>query len=139
MTKFQRRRQREHKRWYRKYKEEIKRKNNEYYHYHAQYACELRRKRCLEAKLASLAHYGPNGIIQCSWSGCLVNDPDMLSIDHINNDGAEDRKRATGKNHYKRGHYERLVKSGFPPGYQTLCWNHQWKKEIMRRAALRKY
>jgi hypothetical protein len=60
----------------------------------------------------------------------------MLSLDHINNDGALDRKNGS------RGGggiatYQRVRKQGFPDGFQTLCHNHQWKKELMRRRELR--
>ena len=29
--------------------------------------------------------------------------------------------------------YKARRKAGFPDGFQTLCHNHQWKKELMRR------
>lgn len=87
-----------------------------------------RRERNKEIKLIALSNYGPNGKLQCNWSNCEVVDPDMLTIDHINNDGAIDRKCSAGKNPYRA-----LKTKGFPDGYQTLCWNHQWKKELMRR------
>jgi hypothetical protein len=92
------------------------------------------RKYVQQLKLAALAAYGPNGEVKCSWPGCTVTDPDMLSLDHLNDDGCRHR-RLTGQ----RGGYAfcaLLKKSGYPPICQTLCHNHQWKKEIMRRRAL---
>jgi len=60
---------------------------------------------------------------------CGVTDIDMLTLDHINNDGNTDRKvRGVGSVIYCR-----LVRDGYPSGFQTLCCNHQWKKEILRR------
>jgi hypothetical protein len=56
----------------------------------------------------------------------------MLSLDHVNNDGSKDRKRGTGNNLYLSVEREK-----YPDGFQTLCHNHQWKKEIMRRRELR--
>lgn len=83
-------------------------------------------------KLEVLSHYGPNGMLQCSWPDCEITDIDMLSLDHVNNDGASERK-----NGYRGGGgiatYQRVRRDGFPEGYQTLCHNHQWKKELMRR------
>jgi hypothetical protein len=55
----------------------------------------------------------------------------MLTIDHEKNDGAEERKK------YGSSLYLYLRKN-FPDGYQTLCHNHQWKKEIMRRRTARR-
>ena len=67
----------------------------------------------------------------CSWPDCEIDDVDMLSLDHIANDGAKERRE-----HHTRksgaAAYRRLRNSGYPIGYQTLCWNHQWKKEIVR-------
>lgn len=84
-------------------------------------------------KVRVLTHYGKERLLLCCWEGCTVCDPDMLSIDHKNNDGSQDRNiRGTGNNLYLS-----LEKEGYPEGFQTLCHNHQWKKEILRRRALR--
>jgi hypothetical protein len=97
-----------------------------------------RYRKCVEWKLAVLSHYGPQGKCQCSWPGCEVVDPDMLVLDHIQNDGAADR-RGQGVTRMKGGWgtYYKLVRMGFPAGFQTLCHNHNWKKEIMRRREAR--
>lgn len=88
-------------------------------------------------KILVLSHYGLAGRLQCSWPDCSVIDVDMLSLDHVNNDGAAERKNGN------RGGggvatYQRVKTAGFPEGYQTLCHNHQWKKELMRRRETRK-
>ena len=83
-------------------------------------------------KRRALTHYGPNGVLQCSWIGCSVVDIDMLSLDHINHDGATERKNVgMGYNTYLR-----VIKQGFPAGFQTLCMNHQFKKEALHRKFL---
>ena len=90
-----------------------------------------------QRKIRVLSRYGPNGALQCCWRRCTICDPDMLSLDHINNDGAQDRKvRGTGDNIYRH-----VEQDGYPEGFQTLCYNHQWKKEILRRkeSRVRKY
>jgi hypothetical protein len=56
----------------------------------------------------------------------------MLSLDHINHDGATERKNVgMGYNTYLR-----VIKQGFPAGFQTLCMNHQFKKEALHRKFL---
>jgi len=80
-------------------------------------------------KIEVLSHYGPLGQLCCSWENCVVNDPDMLTLDHINNDGAVQRRKL-GNN---AAVYRFVRKEGYPAGFQTLCHNHQWKKEIVRR------
>ena len=75
-------------------------------------------------KLAALTHYGKGGQLHCCWNKCRVTDIDMLTIDHINDDGAQDRRNNSV--HI----YSRLIKLEFPEGFQTLCFNHQWKKRL---------
>jgi hypothetical protein len=49
----------------------------------------------------------------------------FLSIDHINNDGAEHRKNmSSGSNTYRW-----LRDNNFPNGFQVLCMNCQWGKK----------
>jgi hypothetical protein len=81
-------------------------------------------------KAEVLAHYGRDGKLRCVWEDCLVDDIDMLSLDHKENNGTAERKK------YGSGLYLYLRKT-FPEGYQTLCHNHQWKKEIVRRRSAR--
>ncbi len=85
----------------------------------------------IRIKLEILSHYGPNGKLQCSWPDCEIIDPDMLSLDHIENDGASRRRDKKTKGGYHE--YREIIREGFPEGFQTLCHNHQWKKEILRR------
>ena len=89
----------------------------------------------MRLKIEVFSHYGPEGKLQCAWSDCAVTDVDMLSLDHVNDDGAADR----GSAHRGRGGhvtYQRVRAQGYPAGFQTLCHNHQWKKELMRRRAI---
>ena len=93
-----------------------------------------KRRFSAKTKLDVLSHYGPEGKLQCSWPDCPVTDVDMLSIDHIANDGAEHRRKHGGRGHYG-GYmmYRDLQRQGYPEGFQTLCHNHQWKKQLMLR------
>jgi hypothetical protein len=56
---------------------------------------------------------------------CACGQPPLLTLDHIDNDGAEDR-RPHGKDLYAG-----VIKQGFPSKFQPLCWNHQWKKRML--------
>ena len=82
-------------------------------------------------KRQTFIHYSSKRKLQCSWNRCTVTDVDCLSLDHINNDGAKVRREGQ-----QRGGivlYRNLTKNKYPKGFQTLCHNHQWKKEILRR------
>jgi len=82
-------------------------------------------------KLAVLSHYSPNEVLGCSWAGCAVDDVDMLVLDHVNDNGAQEKRLSpnTGRGHEL---YRRLKKEEYPVGYQTLCCNHNHKKELLR-------
>lgn len=73
-------------------------------------------------------HYG----LECA--ACREKDLDVLSIDHIFNDGAAHRLSLSPsgpKTHNHRGGdrmYRWLVTNGFPEGFQTLCMNCNWSK-----------
>jgi len=87
-------------------------------------------------KIETLTHYGPNQELKCSWPECTVVDIDMLTLDHVNDDGNLERRGSRYQGGC--GTYQQLRTRGFPPGYQTLCANHQLKKELLRRRECRK-
>jgi hypothetical protein len=51
----------------------------------------------------------------------------FLTIDHINNDGAEERREDgfCGNRFYRK-----LKKEDFPIGFQVLCFNHNFQKQL---------
>lgn len=57
---------------------------------------------------------------------CGVTEPVFLVIDHIADDGSDERKRLGTKG--GMGQYWYLRKRGFPSGYQVLCQNCNWAK-----------
>ena len=69
-----------------------------------------------------LTYYG-GGELACV--GCGDSRVDCLTIDHINNNGYEHRKKVTltGDKIYRW-----LRENNYPVGYQTLCMNCQFKK-----------
>jgi len=87
----------------------------------------------VELKKEVMSHYGKDGNMLCNWEGCNIEDPDMLTIDHIDNSGSAERKK--DKSHAGTTFYAILKRTGYPEGFQTLCHNHQWKKEMVRRRA----
>jgi uncharacterized Zn finger protein (UPF0148 family) len=52
---------------------------------------------------------------------CGEREPRFLALDHINNNGSEERRRLTSW--LGSAFYYWLVKHNFPPGYQVLCHN----------------
>jgi hypothetical protein len=89
------------------------------------------REMALKIKIEVLTHYGPSNNLRCCWPDCKVTDTDILSLDHVADDGAIDRK-VRGAGHKL---YLRLRRDDYPSGFQTLCANHQTKKEMLRRRA----
>lgn len=96
-----------------------------------------------QVKWDALIHYSGTNPPRCTdpYRLHLPNDPfltlfDTLTIDHINNDGAEERRKIRGDRRQGGGYmqYSRLRKANWPIGYQVLCMNCQFKKESLRRA-----
>lgn len=68
-------------------------------------------------------HYGE----KCAC--CDENERLFLTIDHIDNDGADHRRSLKGQiGNGGSSFFDWLVRSGFPEGFQTLCRNCNWGK-----------
>ena len=76
-------------------------------------ARERGRKYLVKWRQAVFDHYG----WECAC--CGETEPIFLTIDHMNNDGAEHRRRDV----VAISLYRWLVRNGFPEGFQTLCYN----------------
>ncbi|MDE1940674.1 MAG: hypothetical protein KGI66_00995, partial [Patescibacteria group bacterium] len=87
----------------------------------ARKAVLLRYRRKLKADI--LAAYGN----KCAC--CGFDDPRFLTIDHVNNDGAHERRTVdSGGGNYR--FYLRLKREGFPKDkYQALCANCNFGKQ----------
>ncbi len=84
---------------------------------------EYFKEQAKKIKIIILSHYS-NGTMKCAI--CDWDDVRALTIDHINNNGAEERKK------YGEGltFYNWLIKNDFPIGYQVLCRNCNWIKYL---------
>lgn len=69
-------------------------------------------------------HYGGSCVV------CGITDPDFLTLDHINNDGAEHRRKISGRKSIGFYIYRWLILNDFPKGIQVLCWNHNRMKYL---------
>lgn len=125
------------RKWNRENKDKIHRsyeRRKEYYrNYYALHKDELGktcRDQCREAhtkrKLVLIRHYS-NGTMSCSQ--CGYSDIRALCIDHINNNGAEEKRIHGGSSRV----WAHIIKQGFPKGYQVLCCNCNQIKEMERR------
>lgn len=50
---------------------------------------------------------------------CKEDKFEFLTIDHINNDGAEHRKKVSSGSKF----YKWIIKNNYPKNLQLLCWN----------------
>jgi hypothetical protein len=101
---------------YRKeHKEEKKEYNREYYREHGKEMKEWNKEYRDKLRLQVLSHYSPELKCQC----CGESHVEFLTIDHINNDGAE-HKREIGGDPYLMNW---LIKNNYPEGFQVLCYN----------------
>lgn len=72
----------------------------------------------LSIKIKVIEGYGG----KCNCLGCNIDAIEFLTIDHINNDGAKDRRQNGNKSGGKL--YRWLIKNNFPKdNYQLLCYN----------------
>lgn len=80
----------------------------------------LKAQRDANKKLKDAA-YAAYGGYRCSCCGETTEA--FLSIDHVNNDGAEHRRQVD-----RRKIYKWLAKNGYPEGFQVLCMNCNFGK-----------
>ncbi len=70
------------------------------------------------------------GGAHCSWPGCTETRLDCLSLDHVSQDGAEQRRKGEAS---QDGLYRQLKENDWPPGFRVLCRNHNWKAWLEHR------
>lgn len=98
----------------------------EYFHKqkHCKYGVRNKCKDCrreddYKIKLQVISHYGGRCAV------CGEATLAFLTIDHIEGEGRKHINKIVGG-----GFYRWLIKNNFPPGYQVLCFNHNWIKYI---------
>lgn len=84
------------------------------------YARKSQDKIRLATKAKVFEHYG----MQCAC--CGESTLMFLTIDHINNNGAEHRRKL--KSAGGSSFFSWIVRNNFPDGFQTLCRNCNWGK-----------
>ena len=84
------------------------------------------RAKYLKSRFIVLRKYSNGKGIFCNC--CGERNVVFLTLDHVNNDGAKQRKEI-GRSSDKL--YRWIVKNNFPPIFQTLCWNCNWGKQKM--------
>lgn len=75
-------------------------------------------------RMKILEHYS------CSPPKCVCcgeSTLEFLTIDHINNDGAEHRRQF---NLQGPKILNWIIRNSFPEGFQVLCWNCNWGKQV---------
>jgi hypothetical protein len=113
---------------YETHKKSENKQSQKNYEKHKERILKQHKERRASIKLRVLTHYGGNPP-HCQCKGCYYLDHDcptqFLTIDHINNDGAEHRKQIG-----EHTIYHWLIKHNFPEGYQVLCMNCNWAKRL---------
>jgi len=122
-----------HKDWVEKNREHVRVYNRKYSKVYRQENKEqieaVRQTWRSKLRIDVLTYYG-NGKLACV--ACGENRLPCLSIDHINNEGAKERreiKPKRGKRFSGMDFYSWLKHNNYPLGYQTLCMNCQWVKK----------
>ena len=85
-------------------------------------------------KLKVISHYS-NNMLKCNV--CENSMYEHLTLDHLNNDGAEHRKKVifNGNRHGGNSTYLWVIRNNYPDIFQILCMNCNYKKY----AVLKKY
>lgn len=79
-----------------------------------------------KTKLNILKQYAQSETPSCA--NCGIDDIRVLCIDHLNNNGREEREKIG----FGGTFYQWLKTNDYPEGYQVLCWNCNHLKELER-------
>lgn len=103
-------------------RERLREASREYYRSNRELHQAGMKRRRIRIRMRALEHYS-QGEPECTCCGETVLV--FLCLDHIGNDGAAHRKSMSGSI------YAWLHKTGYPPGYQVLCWNCNSARHIL--------
>ena len=85
---------------------------------HHRYILDKQKERNAKLRLSILEHYG--GRCAC----CGEDDEVFLVIDHINNDGGQQRRKIFGRTRTNTAEfYYWIRRNNYPDDLQILCWN----------------
>ncbi len=101
--------------WHQKNKEKEKILHKKWYQEHKDEQIEYEKKKHFNLKIEVIEHYG--GRCAC----CGETNIKYLTIDHINGDGAEHRRKINSKAGSK--FYKWLKDNNYPEGFRVLCFN----------------
>lgn len=115
-----------------KNKDKLRKQNREWKRKNKEKNKELNKQERERLKLEVLIRYSNSNPPKCV--KCGYSDVRALSIDHILNNGAEERRNNFGSRlNAGTTFYRWLRRNNFPTGYQTLCFNCNWIKELKCR------
>ena len=100
----------------RRWKEKNREKTREYARKYHRNNKEKERLQKQKVRFKVLSHYS-NGVPKCKC--CGETHLEFLTIDHIHNNGAEERKTIGSG----QGFYYWIIKNNYPEGLQILCYN----------------
>lgn len=76
-------------------------------------------------------HHYSNGKMCCN--NCGIDVYPLLTVDHVNNDGAKHRREITKGRSVSSALYQWLRSNNYPTGFQVLCQNCNYFKDIILR------
>jgi predicted restriction endonuclease len=85
-----------------------------------QFIIDAKRTKRIEYRKKIFEHYGNKCAV------CGFDDIRALALDHVNNNGAEERRMWRGKMDF---FYKKIINDGYPSSYQILCSNCNAIKE----------
>ena len=113
------------KKWFQDNKERNREKSREWYRNNKERGREINSKSHKKVKLLALQKYSG---LKPNCACCKEEQEGFLTIDHINNDGGNHRKKIN------RGggvsFYYWLKLNGYPKGFQVLCFNCNISKSL---------
>ena len=113
--------------WKKKYRDKNKEMCKKYYTENKIRIKDSQKKNYHKLRVEAIKHYSKE-TMKCG--ACPINDIDVLVLDHIHGGGSEDRKNNRGSG---ASLYRALRNENYPPEFQVLCRNCNWKKEIKQR------
>jgi hypothetical protein len=113
--------------YYKSHRKEVIKRTTQWNRDHKQKRLEIQRRHRQKIRLEAFSAYS-NGIIQCAC--CGEKRQEFLSIDHIRNNGAEERRKIKAAKRGGHTFYSWLKKQGYPEGYQVLCFNCNIAKSV---------